>query len=93
MDAQLTDAELYALCPHRPTFTEQDMRVFTAHERVAADAATRKALWTLQRQMVSLTNPETSIGRAWGHCSHNVLLWLEMAGIEYWEPQEEHAEV
>ncbi len=85
-EVKLTDAELYALDPHRPAFTERDMEVFTKHERVAADAATRKAVsWAIDVLFGDTGDFIFAVSR--------LETAVEEAGIKPWEPQEDHAEV
>ena len=81
MDAELTKLEIIDAGgdPMNPLGQECD--------RAIATAATRKALWTLQREMLTHAGTQTSTGRAWGHCAQNVALWLEMDGIAPWPPE------
>ena len=88
MAVELTDAEIWALDPHRPNLTPRDQLVFTRHEREAATAAMRKALWA----DVALVEKMNRNGTVTAHVDgHDVVLseymrdCLLAAGIAPWE--------
>jgi len=84
MDLELTEAELRACEPHIHRSGSEDE--WSGPRRVA-EAATRKALWTLQRRMATQGSRDNATSLAWGYCAQNVGYWLEMDWIEPW-PQE-----